>query len=379
MKKFLNGKIMKRFILTSALVLSAGLMLSSCLKDDGYYGDYFYPNALVTAKTSDSGTFYFQLDDRTTLKPDNMVKSPYGDKEVRALVNFSDKGPWSGSEEDGLSFDRSVTINAIDSVRTKDAVVTLGDENDKVYGTAPISIIDNSWTVLEDGYLTLTFCAWWGDPRIYHEINLVTGTDPDNPNLVELRHNPLEDDIYYMGGIQATSLLAKHNCDILIHLNAQISTDIPAYRRIQGFLDLCEERNLNHRVIYKDIGTEYEVMKKNMEAILDEIETEYSGMKKGIFVSNDTNANVLLNLLIRKYGRLPDDYYIVGFDDSPISREAVLPISTVGQQIDKIAYEAVSLLVDQMNERKKRRPAPLKEPVHKVVTPVLLRRETTEH
>ena len=120
-------------------------------------------------------------------------------------------------------------------------------------------------------------------------------------------------------------------------------------------------------------------MKKNMEAILDEIETEYSGMKKGIFVSNDTNANVLLNLLIRKYGRLPDDYYIVGFDDSPISREAVLPISTVGQQIDKIAYEAVSLLVDQMNERKKRRPAPLKEPVHKVVTPVLLRRETTEH
>ena len=120
-------------------------------------------------------------------------------------------------------------------------------------------------------------------------------------------------------------------------------------------------------------------MKKNMEAILDEIETEYSGMKKGIFVSNDTNANVLLNLLIRNYGRLPDDYYIVGFDDSPISREAVLPISTVGQQIDKIAYEAVSLLVDQMNERKKRRPAPLKEPVHKVITPVLLRRETTEH
>ena len=152
----------------------------------------------------------------------------------------------------------------------------------------------------------------------------------------------------YMGGIQATSLLAKHNCDILIHLNAHISHDIPAYRRIQGFLDLCEERNLNHRVIYKDIGTEYEVMKKNMEAILDEIETEYSGMKKGIFVSNDTNANVLLNLLIRNYGRLPDDYYIVGFDDSPISREAVLPISTVGQQIDKIAYGNASRIMREV-------------------------------
>ena len=75
---------------------------------------------------------------------------------------------------------------------------------------------------------------------------------------------------------------------------------------------------------------------------------------------------------------MPDDYLIVGFDDSPISREAVIPISTIGQQIDKIAFEAVNLLVEQMNERNKRKPVPLKEPIHKVVTPVLLRRETTE-
>ncbi len=71
-------------------------------------------------------------------------------------------------------------------------------------------------------------------------------------------------------------------------------------------------------------------------------------------MSNDTN--VVLNLLIRKYG----SYYIVGFDDSPISREAVISISTVGQQIDEIAYEAVSFLVAQMNACKKKRPAPPK-------------------
>lgn len=56
----------------------------------------------------------------------------------------------------------------------------------------------------------------------------------------------------------------------------------------------------------------------------------------------------------------------------------MIPISTIGQQIDKIACEAVSLLVEQMNERKKRRPIPLKEPVHKVITTILLKRETTE-
>ena len=97
-----------------------------------------------------------------------------------------------------------------------------------------------------------------------------------------------------------------------------------------------------------------------------------------MFISSDTHANIFINLLIKKYGTLPDDYLVVGFDDSPIARESVIPISTVGQQIDRIAYEAVSLLVDQMNERKKRRPVLLSEPVHKVVTPILIRRETTE-
>lgn len=182
----------------------------------------------------------------------------------------------------------------------------------------------------------------------------------------------------YMGGIQATSLLAKHNCDILIHINSPTPPEIPAYGRIKGFLDICEEKHLNHRIIYKVLGNTYELMQESLSEILEELETTYAGQKKGIFISSDTHANVFLNLLVKKYGTLPDDYLIVGFDDSPISREAVIPISTVGQQIDKIAYEAVDLLVKQMDEQKKRKPVPLKEPIHKVVTPILLRRETTE-
>lgn len=182
----------------------------------------------------------------------------------------------------------------------------------------------------------------------------------------------------YMGGIQATSLLAKHNCDIFIHINSPTSPDVPAYGRIRGFQDICKEKGLVNRIIYKVMGNRYDLAQKNMKDILQELETCYSGQKKGIFVSNDTHANILLNLLIGKYGTLPDDYLIVGFDDSPIATEAVIPISTVGQQIDKIAYETVNLLVEQMNERKKRKPVPLKEPVHRMVTPVLKRRETTE-
>ena len=39
------------------------------------------------------------------------------------------------------------------------------------------------------------------------------------------------------------------------------------------------------------------------------------------FLANDTTANTLLNLIIRRYGYLPKEYCIVGFDNSPTSRE----------------------------------------------------------
>lgn len=182
----------------------------------------------------------------------------------------------------------------------------------------------------------------------------------------------------YMGGYQATSLLARHKCDVLIHINSPTDKSVPSYGRLQGFLDLCEERQLNHKTYIQEMGHSYESTYDVLFPIVEELEQEYQGMKKGIFISNDTHANVLLNILFRKYGTLPDDYLIIGFDNSPISREAIIPISTIGQQIDTIAGEAVSLLVDQMNERKKRRPNLSEKPVHKIITPILLRRETTE-
>lgn len=182
----------------------------------------------------------------------------------------------------------------------------------------------------------------------------------------------------YMGGVQATSLLYKNNCDILIHVNADISPDIPAYGRIQGFLDICREHHIAHELILGDLGNTYQETSQAIGQLFEKIEKKYSDQKKGIFMSNDTHANILLNLIIRKYGTLPDSYRIIGFDDSPVSRNAIIPTSTVGQQIDKIAKEAMELLVMQMNEQKKRKPSPLPAPIHKIITPILVRRDTTE-
>lgn len=181
----------------------------------------------------------------------------------------------------------------------------------------------------------------------------------------------------YMGAVQAASLLIKSGCDILLHINSPVPENVPAYGRIKGFEDICSERNVVHDVILIQLGNTFEENKEKLTQLVDEIEDKYPNQKKGIFMSNDTHANILLNILIRKYGTLPDNYSIVGFDNSPVSSEAVIPISTVGQQSEIIADEAMKLLVMQMNERKKRKPVPLKEPIHKIVTPILIRRETT--
>lgn len=185
----------------------------------------------------------------------------------------------------------------------------------------------------------------------------------------------------YMGGYQAAGLLASHNCDVIVHinyLNSPADPNVPAYGRVQGFLDFCEEYRIKHELIFREMGNTYQSIKYHLADILKDITEKYDGLRKGLFISNDTQANVLVNLMMRKYGKVPDDFFLVGFDNSPISEEAVIPISTVGQQIDKLAYEAVKLLVEQMEERKKRKPTPLKEPIHKVITPLLFRRETTE-
>ena len=181
----------------------------------------------------------------------------------------------------------------------------------------------------------------------------------------------------YMGGVQAASLLRKSGCDIIIHVNADMPDSQPASGRIRGFVDTCKEYHLPYELILTHLGNTFEENRERISSLTDQLEQKYPGKRKGIFMPNDTHANVLLNLLIQRYGSLPDTYQIIGFDNSPISREAVIPISTVGQQISVIANEAMKLLSEQMEERKKRRPAPQAGPVHRIIPPVLIRRETT--
>ena len=181
----------------------------------------------------------------------------------------------------------------------------------------------------------------------------------------------------YMGGIQATSLLVKNECDVLLHVNSFLTKSVPSYGRIRGFLDVCEEQDLRHELILRKFRDSYQQANKVMQEVYEYIQTEYAGMRKGLFMSNDTFANIMLNIIMRDYHHFPDEFRIVGFDNSPIAEQAVVPISTVGQQIEKLASEAMELLTEQIRARERDPGGQRERLTHKKITPVLIRRDTT--
>ena len=177
----INSVFNKTLLFVGAIVCTIGLQ--SCLDDDDNNVYYLrYPNALVTVKGAADDAFFLQLDDKTTLLPTNVKASPFGDKEVRALVNYSEVNEPSGD------YTKAVHINWIDSILTKPIAPDLGEENDEVYGTDPVEIVNDWVTIAEDGYLTLRFRTIWGGSK-KHFVNLLLGQNPENPYEVEFRHN----------------------------------------------------------------------------------------------------------------------------------------------------------------------------------------------
>lgn len=166
-----------------ACILLGALLLPSCLDDDNSDWNKLYPNALVTVKHASDETVFLQLDDKTTLLPVNLKSSPFGSKEVRALVNYEEV------DDSSKEYDQAVRVNWIDSIRTKPMAPNLGDKNDEKYGDDPVEIVNDWVTIAEDGYLTLRFRTLWGYQRIVHYVNLIPTNNPDNPYEVEFRHD----------------------------------------------------------------------------------------------------------------------------------------------------------------------------------------------
>ncbi|HCW53018.1 MAG TPA: LacI family transcriptional regulator [Clostridium sp.] len=180
----------------------------------------------------------------------------------------------------------------------------------------------------------------------------------------------------YGGAVKATSLLIKNNCDVLIHINSHVSKNIPSYKRIEGFKDTCEKNNQDYKFYFSDTGNTFQESYDSLYKIYTDIEKHYPNKKKGIFLSNDTHANIFLNILVKNKKSIPDEYEIIGFDNSPISTEAIIPITTVGQNISKISDCAMKSLLRQINFKEQKKNYSLE---HLTIETEMFIRETTSN
>lgn len=195
-------------------LIACTLTFSSCNNDDNYE-IVKRPTALVTVYPNGSEGFIMQLDDSTSLVPTNIKESPFGEKNVRALVNYTVESPATKSPH-------NVFVNWIDSIRTKQPVATLGKDDNKVFGNDPIEIVRDWVTVAEDGFLTLRIRTLWGG-HIKHTINLVSGVNADNSYEFDLKHNANGDCKGYLAdaliAFDLNPLWKNHTKEVKIKIN----------------------------------------------------------------------------------------------------------------------------------------------------------------
>ena len=198
----------KLTIKLSLLALAMVTVFTSCATDNDENMESYLPTALVTVKPVNNERFFLQLDDSTRLEPSNLTKSPFGDKTVRALVNYKIEEKKSGMQR--------VHINWMDSIRTKPTVLSLGDKNNTTYGYDPVEIVKDWVTVAEDGFLTLRVRTRWGY-NTTHYLNLLRGVNPQNPYELELRHDA-RGDLY---GNMGDAFIAFNLRDVLANAETE--------------------------------------------------------------------------------------------------------------------------------------------------------------
>ncbi len=213
-----------RLLVLVALAIIVLPLFISCSDDDevGYYV-FYGPNATVTIKPLGEDAFYMQLDDTTTLYATNITQPPYGNKEVRAFVNYQEV------DKVNDAYTKSVHLNYVDSFLTKNSIKYIDEENAQRFGNDPIEIVPSWVNVVEDGYLTLCFNTLWGNDKIPHFVNLLTNVNPEDPYEVEFRHNAYGDTL----GTPSDAVVAFKLNDLPLEKNENITITLK-YKSFSG-------------------------------------------------------------------------------------------------------------------------------------------------
>lgn len=156
----------------------------------------------------------------------------------------------------------------------------------------------------------------------------------------------------FKGGRIAAEELVKAGCKNLAFIGSGSSIDNSTRKRRKGFESYCEENRITYKICDNlDIN-------KDFNCVLDDfINSNFKQEKKvdGIFTITDDHAIDVIDRLKAINIDVPNDVQIIGYDGRRTSRDDVIKISTIKQQVELIAKAAVEALMELIDKKERKK------------------------
>lgn len=124
-----------------------------------------------------------------------------------------------------------------------------------------------------------------------------------------------------------------------------------AVERIKGYQTALSRADLDrvgsevHYIASKCLFREGKQDRASAEKILKRVRED--GVEAFVCV-NDATAADLLNFFLRSGIQIPEEVKITGFDDLPLNDYLAVPLTTIRQPVEALAYEAVRTMIDRI-------------------------------
>lgn len=169
------------------LAVAACMLAVSCKKEQ----PYVLTNATATVKTIVGGGFYFEIDPDLAAVASNLKTFPLepDQKEARVTMVYAENGS-TVEQIPGYKVTKAVDVYRYEVTLTKEPLAYdpgITYVNDPVGLYLPDAFVFPT-TMIEDGYLSISFVYPVGLGG-HHEVNLLSGVDPEDPYTVKFIHN----------------------------------------------------------------------------------------------------------------------------------------------------------------------------------------------
>ncbi|MDA5764268.1 LacI family transcriptional regulator [Listeria monocytogenes] len=156
---------------------------------------------------------------------------------------------------------------------------------------------------------------------------------------------------HYQGAFEATEAIIHAGVKSpVIFMHSRQSSS--AKERLKGFQDALKKNNIRYDPDVSKFTVDLQIhdYQKSIITFVNEVTT-----MDGIFAINDNIALELLNLLPTIGKKIPNDIKVIGFDDTPQCNYTVPKLSSVKQNIPKIAQITVDNLITIIKNPKQKK------------------------